>query len=596
MDDVEIVVVANGCTDNTKWYLDGMRDTKVRYIWSDNLLGFPKAINEGLKSLSDDTEYAIVLNNDTIIHPPKNLWIDMLRGKFKDNPRVGIAGPLRFYDNQIKQYYIQFFCAMIKYEVIKKIGYLDEVFGLGNSEDSDYCVRAKLAGYEIAHWPVVFDTKTTMKISPFPVYHAAHKTIEGIPEFNPNIGKNLSILADRYKELPPEPFEEEEFKIRYSIVIPTYNHCEDLLKPCIESILQNTAMYDVEVIVSANGCTDNTKQYVESLGKKFKLVWSDGPLGYTIATNEGIKAASGENIILLNNDVVLLPQAQNTWINMLEEPFKDPLVGGTGPFLMGYPRFIVFFCAMIKRDMFDKFGLLDEIFSPGTCEDVDFCAKMTRGGYKIVQVPTEVEKFYDKQSMRGDFPIYHKGAKTFGAEIDPVLSERNTRIIHERYGLTTIKLNLGCGTKLEPGYVNIDLYNPAADMKADAKKLPLPDNWADEIMAIQMFEHLSPFEVKGALAEWRRVLKPNGKLVLEMPDILAVCRNFERSTKDERYRLLNVIYGTTQIEHPHLFGWYDEILGDHLSDAGFKNIVFLPNKYEHWGYNFRVECNSTKEG
>lgn len=225
--------------------------------------------------------------------------------------------------------------------------------------------------------------------------------------------------------------------MKYSIVIPTYNHCEDLLMPCIASIIKYTDLSDAEIIISANGCKDNTLEYVSSLGNKVKLIWSDEPLGYTIATNMGIKAATGEYIILLNNDVELLPQIRNTWINQLVAPFEDPTVGGTGPFLMGYPRFIVFFCAMIKKEMFEKFGLLDEIFSPGTCEDVDFCAKMQLGGYKIVMIPDERVKFLknDQNRMIGGCPIHHKGTQTFGAVGgDPAILARNQKIIRERYG------------------------------------------------------------------------------------------------------------------------------------------------------------------
>lgn len=65
-----------------------------------------------------------------------------------------------------------------------------------------------------------------------------------------------------------------------SIIIPTYNHLEDCLKPCLESIIKNTDLTDLEVIVVANGCTDGTKEYVESLGDSFKLLWFDEPLGY----------------------------------------------------------------------------------------------------------------------------------------------------------------------------------------------------------------------------------------------------------------------------------------------------------------------------
>ena len=155
-----------------------------------------------------------------------------------------------------------------------------------------------------------------------------------------------------------------------SIVIPTYNHCSDLLKPCLESIKACTNLENVEVLVIANGCKDETREYVNSLGGPFKLLWFDAALGYTKATNEGIKAASGEYIILLNNDTVILkPEDKNAWIDMLLAPFKtDSKVGATGPMLVHCPYanrdFIIFFCIMIKRGVFDKIGLLDEAFNP----------------------------------------------------------------------------------------------------------------------------------------------------------------------------------------------------------------------------------------
>ena len=78
--------------------------------------------------------------------------------------------------------------------------------------------------------------------------------------------------------------------MKYSIVIPTYNHCEDLLKPCLESIFKYTDMADVELIISANGCTDGTHDYLLDLSSQFtrlgfdkhiKVVWNDQPLGYS---------------------------------------------------------------------------------------------------------------------------------------------------------------------------------------------------------------------------------------------------------------------------------------------------------------------------
>ena len=216
---VEVIVVANGCTDNTHNYLTSIGcnswdPTPEKYcpfktVWFDNRLGFPKAINEGMKAISDKSEFVILLNNDCVLlQQAKDTWLDILLAMFND-PKVGVAGPLKLYENNIKQYYIHFFIAMIKREVINKIGMLDEVFGDGNCEDTDYSVRAKLAGYKIANVPVRFHKETTMKLGSFPIFHAAHVTVAGVEGFDENIRKNIETLRNRYSNLLPEPFETE---------------------------------------------------------------------------------------------------------------------------------------------------------------------------------------------------------------------------------------------------------------------------------------------------------------------------------------------------------------------------------------------------
>ena len=235
----------------------------------------------------------------------------------------------------------------------------------------------------------------------------------------------------------------EQPTLKYSIIIPTLNHLDDLLKPCLSSILQYTDISDdMEVVVVANGCTDGTKEYVESLGKQFKLLWFDGPLGYTKAINEGIKASSGESLILLNNDTVLLSQAKNTWINMLLDPLKGD-VGITGPMKsrMDYIDHdaIIFFCAAIQRKLFNELGLLDEIYSPGAGEDVDFCIQAERAGYRILQVPDGEQLKDDPKFMVGSFPIYHAAESTMldeeHAEEWYKIIERNRKLLTERFAL-----------------------------------------------------------------------------------------------------------------------------------------------------------------
>ena len=177
--------------------------------------------------------------------------------------------------------------------------------------------------------------------------------------------------------------------MKYTIVIPTYSHCEKYLKPCIDSIIKYTDMTNVELVVSANGCVDNTKQYLTYLNTaipNLKVIWNNEPLGYSKATNEGIKVATTDHIILLNNDTVLLEQTTNQWLEILDKPFADPDCG-ISCIIKGHSEpadkmFAVFFCVMVHRKVFDKIGLLNEEYGVGGGEDTEFCIETEKAGFK----------------------------------------------------------------------------------------------------------------------------------------------------------------------------------------------------------------------
>lgn len=85
---------------------------------------------------------------------------------------------------------------------------------------------------------------------------------------------------------------------------------------------------------------------------------------------------------------------------------------------------------------------------------------------------------------------------------------------------TDIKLHLGCGDKIFPDYVNIDLYSQKADLNLDIVDLSyFDDSTVSEIFMNAVFEHIYDFQQIPALIEWRRVLKPGGKLIINsIPD------------------------------------------------------------------------------
>ena len=186
---------------------------------------------------------------------------------------------------------------------------------------------------------------------------------------------------------------------KYSVVIPTYNNCEKYLKPCIDSIIKYTEMTDIELVISANGCTDNTKaylQYLKTAIPNMQWWWNDEPLGFAKATNVGIKAAKTDKIVLLNNDTLLLEQPKNQWLNRLDDFHADISSVLTLHSKITQQKFGVFFCTMIDKKVFQTIGLLDENFETGGCEDIDFCFRADQNGFSLVDV-----------GSKGDFPIYH---------------------------------------------------------------------------------------------------------------------------------------------------------------------------------------------
>jgi glycosyltransferase involved in cell wall biosynthesis len=206
--------------------------------------------------------------------------------------------------------------------------------------------------------------------------------------------------------------------MKYSVVIPTYNHCERYLKPCVDSIIKYSSMENVELIISANGCTDNTAAYLAYLKTAvphLKVVWSDEALGYPRAVNLGIMESTAPRVVLLNNDTVLLEQSKDLWLEMLEAPFlADSAVGITGPVKQRSPDaghdFCVFFCAMIDQRVFDEIGLLNEEYGVGTGEDVEFCIEAEKERFKVVEVAPK--EFLSATMYQGSFPIYHRGEGT----------------------------------------------------------------------------------------------------------------------------------------------------------------------------------------
>ena len=161
-----LILIDNASDEKTRRYLESIRDNKsleVKLIRNEKNLGFVKAVNQGLKA--SDAPYVCIFNNDTVTTPG---WLEEMVEFTEAHKDVGIVNPLCdgpsdtpkdeyaamiARDNKGKYMEVNqcfLFCSLIKREVIEKIGHLDEVFGVGCFDDTDFSMRAGIAGYRCA--------------------------------------------------------------------------------------------------------------------------------------------------------------------------------------------------------------------------------------------------------------------------------------------------------------------------------------------------------------------------------------------------------------------------------------------------------------
>lgn len=423
LDDKEIIIVSNGADERIKEYINNLNNDKIpiRCKWFDKPLGAVKALNEGIKESTG--EFVLLLNDDCEILPSeKSKWIDSLLQPFYNDPLMACTGPYRMHPmlgksglslkrEDLEYGFILFFCAVIKKEFFDKIGLLDEQ--LKCAVDIDFCLKLKNNGYKIQQVPKedLLSRDEENCIGDFPIWHKAEATVHdfyGLDEWNKILKEDKKILEKRYNENRLDLYK------KISIVIPVYgNHLEDF-KKCWESILTNTYnMENIEVVIVANGCVEEYKNYLDNIVKinnNYKYLWFDESLGATLAINECFANSTGEYIVLLNQDVIILG---SNWLNYLIEPFNDPKVGITGPSLGNVDEnnrnFVLFFCAAIRRNVLNDIGILDPIFNPGGFEDIDFSIRAENAGWKLVQVPDFDSNTYMSSGnfFTGSFPIYH---------------------------------------------------------------------------------------------------------------------------------------------------------------------------------------------
>lgn len=149
---VVVIPTLDRGSERVKECLESLKDTSQGYVnmrvlvWENDRLGFPRAVNDAVKSLKWDFDGIVLLNDDTaVLHPS---WLNEITelGTIKDCI-VGAKGTFNI--SLFGVPYVAFWAVYIPKRVWEKVGYLDEDFGLGNGDDIDYCYRAEREGFKI---------------------------------------------------------------------------------------------------------------------------------------------------------------------------------------------------------------------------------------------------------------------------------------------------------------------------------------------------------------------------------------------------------------------------------------------------------------
>jgi GT2 family glycosyltransferase len=215
-----------------------------------------------------------------------------------------------------------------------------------------------------------------------------------------------------------------------SIVVVTFDNLV-FNRLCLESLLANTAGPEWELLVVDNGSTDGTVEYLQELATgdaRVRLIFNGENRGFAAANNQALAAASGEILVLLNNDTIVPPG----WLEKLIRPLSDQSVGLVGPvtnragneadittdyrtygelieFAAQYASThaqetreldrLILFCAALRRDVYVAVGPLDEQFQQGMFEDDDFSCRLRAAGFRLLLVEEAFVHHFGQASL-----------------------------------------------------------------------------------------------------------------------------------------------------------------------------------------------------
>lgn len=223
-----------------------------------------------------------------------------------------------------------------------------------------------------------------------------------------------------------------------SVLIPNKDHTDDLRR-CLDSLVQKAGYENLELLVIENNSAQaETFAFYENELPHYpncRLLTYKGPFNFSAINNFAARAAKGEQLLLLNNDIELLSDGFITELLMYAQRpdvgavgaklyYPDDKIQHAGVFIglggsaghshKGLPRqnkgnlyrlstaqnmsAVTGACLMVKTELYRKLGGLDEQQFAVSYNDVDFCLRLRQVGYLNVFTPYAEAYHYESKS------------------------------------------------------------------------------------------------------------------------------------------------------------------------------------------------------
>jgi len=198
-----------------------------------------------------------------------------------------------------------------------------------------------------------------------------------------------------------------------SIVIPVLDSLE-YTQQCIDSLSEYAP--NAEIIIVNNGSQPDTKQYLDGL-KHIKVIHWDVNEGVSKAWNAGLKLATRDVLCVLNNDVTV----KENGMQRLTEAAIEVGIAGVSGFCFNLDWTLAYetqneseadvlggYCLVFRRDIWNKVGEFDELFTPACWEDNDWCLRARQLDCKWRIINGQINHYCSK-TLNRVFDLYTLG-------------------------------------------------------------------------------------------------------------------------------------------------------------------------------------------